>query len=215
MKAKRIEEPRQDFRTAAPGSKEEAELQIVFDTMREGATLLKPEIVGTLAKLGQLLDDSPAGMDLLNKLEYVLEAQKAAEKAVREKTIPIKTVKYHLEELFQVATDLIISPFQRLGQILENTESDPTIEASEYGEVISLMSDGANFRMRQALNRHVAVIQGRVPMGYQDAESLTPLQLLKLAKDMMAGNSQSTGLGKLIDEAMRIEVEAAKEAASE
>lgn len=67
-----------DFRTAAPGSEEAAQLQRVFTAMRDDASLLKVEAILTVAELLEILEDNPKGRALVEKLERLLEAKEVA-----------------------------------------------------------------------------------------------------------------------------------------
>ena len=74
------------FRTVAPGSAEEAKLQLVFETMGDGASLLKPYVKLAIAKLAEVLGDNPEGLDILTRLEDMMEAQEVAREKVLNET---------------------------------------------------------------------------------------------------------------------------------
>jgi hypothetical protein len=66
------------FRTIAAGSVEEEKFQLMFEAMRDGASLLKSFARVAIAKLAEILEGHSEGLDLLAKLEDLMVAQEVA-----------------------------------------------------------------------------------------------------------------------------------------
>lgn len=88
-----------------------------------------------------------------------------------EKMIPLEGAKLELDDLHDAVRFQVISPFEKLAKIL-NDFNHPGIEIKpdEYGEVLSLMVEGAISRLQQARDRGFEDLGKSVSADNQEAD---------------------------------------------